>query len=240
MTNSIIPRSVFVEVHKRFGNIFDSLSPDYCFGFRCLELVDSILYFDKAVIMTYALTRSCNWSFATKVMNSDYIDAITQLGGQVVFSATPLPNLCISANAKVHEYCSTKEETRSPKFPDLDMKEYLTAMGRAVELIRNPESRLNMVRLLEAHGWSNSQGSVNNCSRKNKYSQKVRELLRHPRLKPLWSLSNKLFGMYPSGITLEFKTVEEAIDYANKYPRKRRSKADYLMEDLEMPDLKPL
>ena len=43
MMNCIVPRRVLAVIHRRFGNVFTSIAPDFNFCFRCLDLEDSIL-----------------------------------------------------------------------------------------------------------------------------------------------------------------------------------------------------
>ena len=58
MLNSVAPRTVLEVVRERFGNYFSSIAPDFNFGFRCLEVCDSILFYDRSPIFHYALDRS--------------------------------------------------------------------------------------------------------------------------------------------------------------------------------------
>ena len=58
MLNCIVPRRVFENISARFGNVFTSIAPDFNFCFRCLDLEDSILFYDKSPLFHYALDRS--------------------------------------------------------------------------------------------------------------------------------------------------------------------------------------
>ena len=57
MMNCSVPRSLIEQIRERFGNAFASVSPDYNFCYRCLELVDSVLYYDQAAYVSYAIPR---------------------------------------------------------------------------------------------------------------------------------------------------------------------------------------
>ena len=64
MLNSIAPRNVLNQISQSVGNIFSSVAPDFNFCYKSLGIVDSILYFDKALIVHYAILQSNGASFA--------------------------------------------------------------------------------------------------------------------------------------------------------------------------------
>ena len=37
-------RAVLADIDQAYGNVFASIAPDHCFGYRCLDRVDSILH----------------------------------------------------------------------------------------------------------------------------------------------------------------------------------------------------
>jgi glycosyltransferase involved in cell wall biosynthesis len=47
MMNCIVPRRIFEVIHRRFGNVFTSIAPDFNFCFRCLDVEESIIIYYK-------------------------------------------------------------------------------------------------------------------------------------------------------------------------------------------------
>ena len=62
MLNSIVPRRLLEEIDHVYGNVFASIAPDHCFAYRCLDRVDSIVYWDRVAIVQQALSRSNGYS----------------------------------------------------------------------------------------------------------------------------------------------------------------------------------
>src|SRR5205085_2298258 len=82
MLNCVAPRSVLNAMAERFGNLFLFMSPDLCFAHRCLERLDSILYYDKALLTSYAHSRSIGASYGRGIITKDYTDFIASLNGK--------------------------------------------------------------------------------------------------------------------------------------------------------------
>ncbi len=203
MLNCIVPRCVLESMHKRFGNIFSSISPDYCFGFRCLEVVDSILYYDNMPLLDYALDRSNGASGARGVPSRDSVDFMANLGQTQINFFAPISEFRTVCNAIIHEYCFVKHETKSPKFQDVDKSSYLRAISRQLGEIQNPQLKLEMEALLRTNGW-------------NKREKIISSALKVFSLKMVLKLLDK--ALFPAK---KFKTVAAAIDYAARLPRRK-------------------
>lgn len=137
MMNCCAPRSIIEKVQKRFGSVFASTAPDYNFCYRCLEIVDDILYYDCAAYVSYALTKS-NGAGAIGLKTEGAVDFASNLnlGGRRRNYATPLPALETEINWIMHEYCVVQGETASGKFPKVHLAHYA---------IRNIESLLTVL-----------------------------------------------------------------------------------------------
>ena len=118
MLNCVAPTSVLKAVEARFGGVFGSLSPDMCFGYRCLAVCDSLLYLDKSMLIHYATGRSGSASVARGQPSPDALD-FHRLAGGALNSATPEPRFATLTNGILHEYCVVREEARDPRFPAL-------------------------------------------------------------------------------------------------------------------------
>jgi hypothetical protein len=105
MLNCIVPRVVFDRIRARFGNVFSSIAPDFNFCARCLDIEDSILFFDKSPLFHYALNRSLGASASRGEMTPDNADFTANLpvDNSIRNYATPIPSLITAVNAAFNE-----------------------------------------------------------------------------------------------------------------------------------------
>jgi glycosyltransferase involved in cell wall biosynthesis len=162
MLNSIVPRRVFVALRGRFGNVFTSIAPDFNFCFRCLDLEESVLFFDKSPLFHYALDRSngASASRGESTPDTDDFAANLPVDNAVRNYATPIPSLITSTNAAYNEYLIYKQETGSAKFVDVDVQKYLRANAVEITDVRDPHLRAEMHALLVKHGFREEQNGV--------------------------------------------------------------------------------
>ncbi len=153
MMNCLVPETVLDAVEQRFGSLFASISPDHCFGFRCLDVVDAILYYDACPLIHYGLSRSNGASYARGVSSVDADDFQRHLGAVQMNASAPVPAFHSITNAVVNEYCFVRAEPPSHKLPALDSTRYLGAMARETARLEDPELRERMRCLLEQQGW---------------------------------------------------------------------------------------
>jgi hypothetical protein len=154
MLNCVAPRRILNTLRERFGTVFDSVSPDFNFCFRCLDTVESVLYYDCSVLIHYALDRSNGMGFERGVLTPDHEDFLATLGvAESLYFSTPAPEVQTVGNAIFHEYCTVRRETGSPRFPEVEREPYLEYLGREVELLEVPEFQERMRSLLSEHGW---------------------------------------------------------------------------------------
>jgi hypothetical protein len=226
MLNCIAPRTVLDRIRGRFGGVFASFSPDFNFCCRCLDVEDSIIYYDKAPIFHYALNRSNGASLTrgeTTVDNADFT-ANAMDNGAVINSATPVPELNTAVNYAFHEYCAFKQQTYSTKFPDLDLQKYLHANAIEIRELIDPQLRAQMFALLAAHGYREPQTTgVSNAaeiSLGERVKSKMKRVLSGPATTPGWLFLARTLAVAPPGYnSFEFATLNEAIDYAKNISR---------------------
>jgi hypothetical protein len=133
--------------------VFGSISPDFCFCYRALSIVDSIVYLDKAILIQYALDRSQGASYARGEDTRDRVDFAGQLGATEMNYAAPVPAFQTIRNAIFHEYAFVKAESGSPKFPEIDPRGYMAAILEDMTQIENPDVRRRMLEVLRENGW---------------------------------------------------------------------------------------
>lgn len=207
MMNSCAPRKVLEAIGKRFGSVFASISPDYNFCFRCLEVVDAILYYDAAAYVSYAIPRSNGVSaVGMSTPATQDFDSQMNLGGERRSFATPEPAFETPANYALHEYCLVKAETKSEKFPEVARDEYFARNAREAASNHNAQLRKEMKALLKAHGYS--------LGIKHRLRELRGSLSLRTRVRKLLSLQ------WPAISTRvgPFTSVEDAINYAISVP----------------------
>ena len=229
MLNCIVPRAVFDRLRERFGNVFTSIAPDFNFCVRCLDIEDSILFFDKSLLFHYALNRSLGASATRGEMTADNADFTANLpvDNAIRNYATPIPSLITAVNAAFNEYLIHKQQTNSPRLFDVELQSYLAANALEVKEVRVPELRAEMMALLAAHGYEKSAlSSVKSVS-------PLRSKLRRAR-KGAWLFLARRLGINPPGdLEFEFWKLSDAIDYARNISRGNQKPWTIQVEILE-------
>lgn len=223
MLNCIVPRVVFDRIRARFGNVFASIAPDFNFCFRCLDVEESILFFDKSPFFHYALNRSNGASVSRGEMTPDNADFTANLpvDNSIRNYATPIPQLNTAVNAVFNEYLIYKNETNSPRFFDLDFQKYLATNAIEVQEISNPRLRAEMNALLERHGYHDEQSSNQGLLKR---ARSAIGRLRTP------------IGLQGE-VSVKFSTVDDAIHYARTSSRMTPQSPDAVRELLTAREL---
>jgi hypothetical protein len=205
MLNCIVPREVIAAVAARFGDVFLSIAPDFCFGYRCLERVDSIIYYDKPLLVHYAQVRSNGASQSRGILSKDHEDFLGNLGGKQLNYAAPIPAFRTVMNTMIHEYCFVKEQARSPKFPDVNRANYLDYLAFEINQMPDSDLKNEMKALARKHdrGFGSDIGA-----------------LQH-------------FHWFPAPELTDFNNLDEALEFAKTRLRARNWGLSY--EESNMP-----
>jgi len=211
MLNCIVPRRVFEVIHRRFGNVFTSIAPDFNFCFRCLDMEDSILFYDKSPLFHYAQDRSNGACAVRSEPTPDTVDfeANLPVDNSIRNYATPIPSLITSTNAVYNEYLIYKQETGSSRFPDVDLQKYLRANAVEISDVSDPQLRAEMHALLVKHGYHKDQNGVPDQSR----------AVWRARLRAVVDKLKRVTSGRARNRQLEFATLDEAIHYARYISR---------------------
>jgi glycosyltransferase involved in cell wall biosynthesis len=245
MLNCIVPRPVLLRIHDRFGTVFSSISPDFNFCCRCVELENSILFYDKAPIFHYALNRSNGASATRGEMTADYADFTANLPvhDSMPNFATPIPQLKTVVNYALHEYCLFKQQTNSDKFFDLHMQKYFEANANELNEVVDPALKAEMRALLIANGYreatTNGQPTTTRVGFAKRLRSKIKRVLTAPATTPAWLFLARTLGIRPPGEnSFEFVSLEEAIDYTRNISRgnlSRRQSSKEFLQARELP-----
>ena len=237
MLNCIVPRQVFERMRGVFGSVFSSIAPDFNFCYRCLDVEQSILFFDKSPLFHYALNRSNGASVTRGEMTADNADFTANLpvDDSMRNYATPIPQLNTAVNAVFNEYLIHKQETSSPRFFDLDFQKYLGAIAVELMEVRDPQLRNEMHAVLVEHGYREAGNGLPASARPswlrrarlgsvvNKLKRVTKKAVSGARTRPAWSFLARRIGITPPGeVGFEFGKLEEAIDYARNISRGNR------------------
>jgi hypothetical protein len=218
MNNSVVPRAVLERIDERFGNVFSSISPDFNFCCRCLELEQSILFFDKSPIFHYALSRSNGASVTRGEMTPDYRDFTANLPpANAIWHAAPIPELNTAVNAVFHEYCLFQRETGSDRFFPVDEEKYLQSNANEIEEIIDPQLKAEMLALLVSHGYraATTNGQHAPVTLGHRFKAKMTRMATAPPTTSAWLFAARNLGVRPPGENqFDFATLDDAIDYA--------------------------
>jgi hypothetical protein len=241
LMNCAVPRRVLQAVQARYGSICRSLSPDYAFGYRCLGLEDTITFYDRSLVIFNAHARSNGTSMSRGVASPDSADFAASHGGTLALTATPAPGVVLGTNAMIHEYCLAKAATPGERFPDLDLACYLQSLQEQVECMDPSEVKQGMKELLRSESQrllgselveskSKSAHSLElGLHRRNGWLTWLKQLLKSPATKSAWFFLANRFGIKPPNyIDFEFRSREQAMEFANKFPLPRQRDAGHL------------
>ena len=224
MLNAVVPRRVLLELEERHGKFFDSHAPDFNFCYRALALEESLVFYDKALLVHYALDRSNGAAASSGAGGEDREDYISGLREQHGHFATPIPQILTARNCVAHEYCVARRENQSARFPALELRPYLEAIAGEVAEMTNPQLKKDTKELLTAQGWKEPSLFAKPQSLARKLASPgrvVRKLAREA-----GSLRSRRAGTGSENGTSGaehpfFGTLEAALDYAVRSPRPR-------------------
>lgn len=149
MLNSVVPMEHFEKIRAVFGNVFDSVSPDFCFAYRTLSQVDAIRHLDEALLVEGSLGRSNGHSYSRGQLSADHADFVGKLTGTPLSGAAPVPGFETVCNVIISEYELIRHQTGLPKFVAVDMDAYFRRIELEISEIRAPTLARTMRALLQ-------------------------------------------------------------------------------------------
>jgi hypothetical protein len=209
MLNSVAPRKILTLIRERFGSVFASVSPDVCFAYRCLALVDRILYYDKAGLIQYAIGKSQGINYERGIPAPEVADFAALQGGTTLnLAAAPVPEIQTMINSVFHEYGSVKAESQSRKFPEVDHRAYLGTMAWSAIVQRDSARKRDVWRLLSGQGWTPIDTLL-------WFSTRIGQMALHNPGRLLDAM------VAPLRRRRRFLSTDEAIAWAIRHPRRR-------------------
>ncbi|HSA06018.1 MAG TPA: glycosyltransferase [Candidatus Gastranaerophilales bacterium] len=209
---SAAPRYMLDRLRQKHNNIFASTSPDACFAYRILAEYDYYLEYDKAINISYALSKSNNYSYMTGEKNDTSKDFASFYKKDVLFPDAMIPEIEISENALINEYCYVAKETNSSKFKKINLNKYFEFLANNINLMNNDKLKKYYFSILKKYGYKP----------KNKFVQLKENLLNlYLSFRKIFHLRKNFLKMknFLSGISdnkkIKFYSVQEAIEYIN-------------------------
>ncbi len=208
MLNSVASRELMTTIFEKYGNYFFSISPDYNLAFRCLDLEETILYYDRPLLISYSNDRSNGWNVLKGNFKQDALDFIKNLNCTEICFDSPVKAIWVLPNPIIHEYCRVKPSAVSDKFPGINQNKYLLSLVENVVSYKNKNMREEMLDKLRAELGSDLF----------KYRAQAAIVRKFKGLKI--RLHNLINSSTPYLLKHKFKNVEEAINFATDSPRK--------------------
>lgn len=242
MFNCIVPRETLLNILKKYGVVFESVSPDFCFLYKFLDTETNFLNYDKPLMIEYGMKRSngnnYGKGFDIKDTNSFFEDlAKNKMGFN---QDSPVPEFHTVINAIVNEYCFVRQRSSNTKFPPLKMLEYFRANRTYFDYIENDELKQKMLKIyrgkIREHNLTEkviSEELPVSQRIKNSSLKKVLSGALMMGESKIWGskFANLPFRM--DGKYSKFNSVEDAINESNKHPiakRKGMSDLEYLLD----------
>jgi hypothetical protein len=234
VSNGIVPREVVEAVRSRFGSVFASIAPDYCFAFRCLDEVDGILFLDRACGVQWALDRSHGFSQARGTATPDRLDFIADLGGRHLNVCTPLPEIDLGMNAVFNEYFYVQADPGSTKLRPVRKSGYLAALAGSIGMLDDPTARERAAVAVAGEGWhwrgARGRATLRRALRLVRFfGRRPKTLLwriggrwqRTALGRAIWRRAIERGATPPAGVWLSFSSRDEALDRARGEPPRR-------------------
>ena len=223
LSNCIVPRAVVDSVVERFGTLCDSTTADSCFAYRFCALHDEFLHLDRPLSLLYGSHRSAAIGYLSGG-GGDFADYRETWRGDTWLEAGAIPGLNLGYNMLFHEYEMVRRALGGDRLPPLDRDGCLRDLGRGLSWIRDPATKARMRALLEEHGW---RPETVPDGREARLSL-PRRAYRHLRQSAELLMADRFNKPPPSLSGFHFRSDEQAIRYAVKYPSRPTAGTDHL------------
>jgi hypothetical protein len=153
LLNAVTPVAVLARVRAAYGDYCRAVSPDFGFAYRCLATHDGIVYYDKALMLHYAISRSNGASATRGVLSKDAVNfRRATLGGQDRLPHAPYPELLTLGNFLIEEYGQAAAGLPARGLPAVDRQAYVKMLYRDIAATEDPATRAEMLERLARRG----------------------------------------------------------------------------------------
>jgi glycosyltransferase involved in cell wall biosynthesis len=139
MLNSCVPRPLMEKIAAHHVQIFSSIAPDFNFGFKVLDLEDSILYLDETLLVAYGNKFSNGLSIAkgTQSTNKAAADFTSTIETTDIHVDSVLPFGSTIVDAVLNEYFYILKNAKRRSFPIPDDGRYKAYVIRNILYLEN-------------------------------------------------------------------------------------------------------
>ena len=219
MFNCYVPRSFIEQVHKEYGEIFSSVSPDFNFGFKVMDLEDSTLYYDEALLVSYGLkvSNGQNMLTGTWATNETAIDFHKQIDQSDVYIDCLLPFCSTAIDALLNEYFYIVKRGKRRKFPPLNKSKYRSRVISNVLQLPPSNVRSQLIGILQKEYGK----------RYPEFVLRSKLPLKRYGLRLISDASTTIFAK-EGAVRMEFESIDKALEYLiNSRAFKSRSRASF-------------
>jgi hypothetical protein len=150
LLNCVVPKPTVRAIQRKFGQACGgTVSPDFAFAFRCLATVPTTIYYDRPVLIHYAMARSNGATIARGAESDDHSDFLANLSAPDPAHAAPIPELVTVHNAVIHEYCLVRSQGTA--WPSVTWPRYVTALAAEVAVMDEGPTKKRALAILEPH-----------------------------------------------------------------------------------------
>ncbi|MDQ3283961.1 MAG: hypothetical protein M3Q69_21360, partial [Acidobacteriota bacterium] len=224
LSNCVVPRAIVDTIVEQFGDLCISTTADSCFAYRFCALYDDYLHFDRALAILYGSHRSAGLGYL-KGEGGDFADYLRTWHGDTWLDAAPIPGVNLGYNMLFHEYELVRRSPAGKRLPPLDREGYLRDLARGLVFVEDDQQREKLRRLLEEHGWKGELPAYTPAEpRSGRWRRVVRTLRQRAAL-----FTAARFDRQPRSISgFAFRSDEEALHYALRFPRQPAADAEHL------------
>jgi hypothetical protein len=225
MLNCVVPRAVLEAVAARYGSVFASVAPDYCFAFRCLTVIDRLAFYDRAAYVHHASGRSNGANLARGTGSPDSQRFAAELD-RPLYANAPVPGLHGVLNAIMSEYGFVRAES-GDLLPEVDLADYLAAVDRDLDAVVDEDLRRQQLALLlelghqhvPFHQWRRAERvGVARSGSRQVVGRAVARLAGLPASRQLWQRTGQ---PPPSAEWFGWADPDEALAFAVGFGRRR-------------------
>jgi glycosyltransferase involved in cell wall biosynthesis len=147
MMNSVCPRKTVEAVKAKFGRLFFTDNPDFNFAYTCLDTIDSILFYDFPLLISYGSgvsngTTFFRGKFGQTDATKDFME--TTKFNDIGEFVSKLPLSAVKHIA--YEYDLAKQLSKSGKFKELDEDKLIRRLLGTVIFYEDKEQKSKSLR----------------------------------------------------------------------------------------------
>lgn len=228
LMNALTPVGAFEVVRRAYGDYCRAISPDFGFGYRYLATHPDFLFYDKALIVHYAVARSNGAATTRGVLSTDAQNfRQVSMGGQDRLPHAPYPELMTLGNFILEEYGQARAGNPTAGLGPVETGPYVKMLYHDIVSADDPLFRAQQLELLLRRGHA-----------REVRVRRVRETLKRSTRGLERAVRRLAKGPGRAPQAQRFPDVEQALAYDREHPVPRlrdHSHLDFLRPELVQP-----